>query len=188
MDEASDRLDGLLRQALRAAECGSDVTDDAEPEEINPTLYMNVLDAAVKRSSELLASAILNSASLRDWTLDDIAEEVGTERDIARSFLARGGDPRELRARSMARLLWFAGLDPRSVLDLINQAVVSYARYPKLEHGMTWARTAGLSGEDRRRALESNSLERDPERAARDACLYSEEVVSAWQELEAKNR
>lgn len=188
MDEAPDRLDELLREALGAAECMSDLSDDAEPEEIERPLYMNVLDSAAKRSSELLASAILDSASLRDWSLDDLAEEAGSDRAVARSFLKQGGDPRALRPRIMARLFWYADLDPKDVLELIRQAVVSYAKYPKLETGMAWARTARLSGEERTTALESESLERDPERAAKDAQLYSEDVVAAWQQLEAKSR
>lgn len=188
MDEATDRLDELLKEALRPAECGSDVSEDAEPEEISISLYKNVLDSAEKRSSELLASAIVESASLRDWSVDDLAEEAGSERDTARRFLIQGGDPRGLRAGVMARLLWYAGLDPRGVLELMSQAVVSYAKYPKLETGMTWARTARLSGEERTRALESESLARDPARAAKDARLYSDDVLTAWQELEAKSR
>ena len=188
MDEAADRLDGLLKEALGPAECRSDLADDAEPEEINVSLYRSVLDSAEKRSSELLASAIVEGASLRDWNVDDLAEEAGSERDVARRFLTQGGDPRGLRAGVMARLLWQAGIDPRGVLELMRQAVVSYAKYSKPETGMTWARTARLSGEERTRALESESLARDPARAAKDARLYSDDVLSAWQELEAKSR
>lgn len=187
MYDATDRLDDLLRKALSTAECESGLAGDAEPEEIRPALYASVLDAATKRSSELLASALVESASLRDWSLDDLAEEAGTDRDVARTFLKQGGDPRGLRARVMARLLWCAGIDPRDVLELIRQAVVSYARYPKPESGMTWARTARLAGEERTKALEAESLMQDPVRAEKDARLYSEDVVSAWQVFKARS-
>ncbi len=183
MDDSADHLDELLKEALGLSQCGLDPAEDAEPVAIKPALYASILDSAAKLSSELLASAIVKSASLQDWSIDDLAEEAGGDRDVARAFLTQGGDPRRLRPRIMARLLWRADLDPRGVVELINQAVVSYARYPELQTGMTWARTAGLSGEERTRALDAESRTRDPERAATDARLYFEDVMSVWQKL-----
>lgn len=188
MGDSTDRLDGLLREAFGAMECSFDLQEDAKPEAISPALYASILDSATKRSSELLASTLVESALSHDWSLDDLAEEAGADRDIARSFLQRGGDPRGLRARIMARLLWRAGVSPQDFRELIVQAVVSHARYPKLESGMSWARTAGLAGEERAKALEAGSLVRDPAKASKDAELYLEDVFSAWQRFEAQSR
>jgi hypothetical protein len=189
MGKPADRLDELLEKAFGAASCEPGLgRQDAKPEEIPGALYERVLEAATRRSSEILASMLLEAASDREWTLDDLVEEAGADRANARSFLSKGGDPRRLRSSALARLFWRSGLDPTKALDLLKQAVVSYATYPKLEAGMSWARTAGLSNEQRAQALEAESLMRDPGRAAKEANLYAEDVVSAWTLFKEKSR
>jgi hypothetical protein len=185
MSDEKDRFDDFLHLAFAEGVDEPEYeADAAEAEPVPSELVSSVLAEARAESSRLLATRMVKAAERAGWSLEDLAYEAVGEEQEARQFLASGGDPRQLTASALARLLWRARLTLSAWKELLGQAVAGYVVFRRPEEGdVIWGRTTGLSGDQRAEALSGAEVERDPERAKRVADEFVEEVVEAWTTL-----
>jgi hypothetical protein len=184
-NDADDRFEDFLRLAFAGGIGEPEYeVDSAEPEPVRPGLVRSILAETRRESSRLLARRLTKAAEHIEWSLEDLAHEATGEEQEARRFLTSGGDPRQLSAAGLARLLWRARLTLSAWKELLAQAVASHVVFRRPAEGdLIWGRTTGLTGDERADTLSGAEVERDPERARRVADEFVEEVVEEWTNL-----
>lgn len=184
MPGTDDRNDELLREAFATGLPEPEYeADSAQPEAPPAPLRARIIARAAQRTAELLTERLREGAEEIGWSLDDLAEEAGDEADQARALLRYGGDPRRLSSDALARLFWRVELEPADWSDLLLQAVVAHAVFPRPAQGEIWGRTTGLTGPSRADALLGAAGERDPEKARRVARIFVDGVIEEWKSL-----
>lgn len=174
-------LDEFLHIAFSAGV--PDEVDRGEPTEamdVPSELRQRVIERASTGSSDLLAARIIEAGRARGWEPDDLAYEAIDYETEALRMLTTYGDPREVSALGVARLLNTVDLEPEEWEPLLTQTTAGFVRFPS-SGPRVLGRTTGLTAEERARALGGDV--RDPVRAQRVARNFVEEVTEAWMAL-----
>jgi hypothetical protein len=181
------RSDDAFEQELRSAFAvgvpePKYAADSADSEEVPESLAFSVVARARERSTELLAERLREAAEASGWTVDQLASEARDQEGEARDFLRGWKSPRSLRPHLLARVFWRSELKPQEWQTLLTQAVASSFFFAAPTEEQVWGRATGLPDEDRAEALATRG-ERDPDRAARVARIFVEEVIEEWTTL-----
>jgi hypothetical protein len=153
--------------------------DSAGSEEVPESEAFSIVARARERSTELLAERLREAAEATGWTVDELAFEARDQEGEARDFLRGWKSPRSLRPNLLARMFWRSELEPQQWQTLLSQAVASSFFFTAPTEEQVWGRATGLPDEERGEALAGRG-ERDPERAARVARIFVEEVIEEW--------
>jgi hypothetical protein len=155
----------------------ADQIEPAEAVDVPLDLRRRVIERAATASSAFLAEKIIEAGRAEGWTPDELAYEAIDHEDEALFLLTGSGDPRDVSALGLARLLYTVGLEPQELERLLIQTTATFVRFPS-SGPRVLGRTTGLTPEQRARALGEEI--RDPARAQKVARNFVEEVTEAW--------